>query len=128
MSAWDWARSLYFALKLRIAFGAVVQCDEGLDRVGMAPDVVECVAGGAAKFRDVVVEPLGAAIDGFVDVGPVFFGKLWLGFDERHDDERSDGRVEGVVGAGGRGVDVQALACVRGCPRSRRVVDRRGGI
>src|SRR6478752_10437016 len=63
-----------------------------------------------------VVEPFGAAIDGFVNGRPVFFGELWLGFDEGHDDERSDGRAEGVVGAGGRGVDVQALAVFGAAP------------
>src|SRR4029079_5947661 len=67
-------------------------------------------------FCDVAIEPFGAAIDGFVDGGPVFFGELWFGLDERHDDERCDSRVEGVVGARGRGVDVEAFGVFGAAP------------
>src|SRR6476660_4910983 len=63
-----------------------------------------------------VVQPFGTVIDGFVNRRPVFFWELWFGFDEGHDDERSDGRAEGVVGAGGRGVDIQALAVFGAAP------------
>ena len=82
----------------------------------MAPDVVERVGRGAAQAAEVFVEPVGAAIDGLGDGGPLVFGKLRLGFDERHDDERRDGGVKGVVGAGRRGVDVEALGAFGAAP------------
>src|SRR4051812_49346776 len=84
----------------------------------MPPDVVERIAGGAAELRYVVVEPLRAAIDGFVDFRPIFFWEFWLGLDERHDDERRYGRMEGVVGSRGRGIYVQAFRMFGAAPGS----------
>ncbi len=83
----------------------------------MAPDVVERIGRGAAQVAEVLVEPVGAAVDGLRRLsGRSSSGSSRLGFDERHDDERRDGGAKGVVRAGRRGVDVEALGAFGAAP------------
>ena len=63
-------------LAVGVALGALVQPHEGLDRVGMAPDVVEGVGRRAAKSGQPFAEPVFAAIDGVRD--PVAAARRWL--------------------------------------------------
>ena len=47
---------------------------------------------------------------------PLLVGGLRLGFDERHDRQGRDAGAKGVVGAGRRGVDVEALRILGAAP------------
>ncbi len=96
-----------------VAGAAVEHPHQGLDRVGVAPVVVQALGRVAADRRHVRKQPRLAAVDGRGH------GRAAAAdFQQGRYAQRRDGRAEGQVGPGHGGVDLVGPAAPLGAPRA----------
>jgi hypothetical protein len=95
-----------------------MQSDEALKGIRVTPNVVNRIRRGSLQARQAGVEPRRATVNRLLNLRPLINRNARLDFDERHDDKRSNGRPEGIVGTGRRCIDVHGLRVFRTAPRA----------
>ena len=89
------------------------EVQQGVDRIGMTPVVVQGIGRTAANRRQVLDEPDLGAIDGPLDLGTVA-----ADFQEGRNAERSHGAAKGLMGARHRGINLAGPVAPFGTPRA----------